>query len=275
MDNNYNSSFKTNNFQRFSELDQKFIKVLKVNELFPNPKNLPIRVSLSELNQIINQYSKLIAVSKKELSTVVINILIPHLFFVTDPNGTVIYMIGQVELMKRLEQTGIGLGTSFDIENSGSNSISFANMVNCTAVMNGPEHTLHFFKDWSFICTPIVVSDKTYGYVSLLFEIDVNMTFAIPMLKKSVEVIERMLSKREVSNTKEEVLALFEVYRLSNREKEVAYRWLENQSVLHIAQVLNIAEGTVRNMLKKVYNKMNVRDKGQFFRKCLGSENKT
>ncbi|MNY72210.1 Bacterial regulatory protein, luxR family [compost metagenome] len=61
----------------------------------------------------------------------------------------------------------------------------------------------------------------------------------------------------------------FQMYNLTPREREVAYAWLNNQSVLKIANKMGITEGTVRNMLKKVYAKTKVGDKGQYFRKFM------
>ena len=47
----------------------------------------------------------------------------------------------------------------------------------------------------------------------------------------------------------------FQMYKLTPREREVAYAWLSNQSALQISNNMGISEGTVRNMLKKVYAK--------------------
>lgn len=58
-------------------------------------------------------------------------------------------------------------------------------------------------------------------------------------------------------------------FKLAPREKEVARLWLENRSVLYIASKYNITEGTVRNVIKKVYRKVGVQDKGDFYKKLL------
>ncbi len=45
-----------------------------------------------------------------------------------------------------------------------------------------------------------------------------------------------------------------------------AYGWLMNYSVLRIASEMGIAEGTVRSLIKKVYAKTKISNKGQFMR---------
>ncbi|WP_420849594.1 helix-turn-helix transcriptional regulator [Paenibacillus montanisoli] len=56
----------------------------------------------------------------------------------------------------------------------------------------------------------------------------------------------------------------FDKYGLSNREKQAAYGWLMNYSALRIANEMGITEGTVRNLIKRIYAKTKISDKGQF-----------
>lgn len=55
--------------------------------------------------------------------------------------------------------------------------------------------------------------------------------------------------------------------RLTNREKEVAYEWLENKNVPEIADVYGMSQSTVRTFIKKVYAKTNVHHKGALLKK--------
>jgi DNA-binding CsgD family transcriptional regulator len=61
----------------------------------------------------------------------------------------------------------------------------------------------------------------------------------------------------------------FGEYGLSPREREIAYFWALNMGGLQIAARLGIAESTVRSVIKNIYRKTGVSDKGQFMRKFL------
>lgn len=63
---------------------------------------------------------------------------------------------------------------------------------------------------------------------------------------------------------RERVLNHLKQYHLTPRKREVAYFWLMNYSVLRIAHELGITEGSVRNVIKKVYSKTEVDNQGQF-----------
>ncbi|UOF90073.1 LuxR C-terminal-related transcriptional regulator [Fodinisporobacter ferrooxydans] len=206
----------------------------------------------------------------QDLSSVYTEIGIPHLFMITDSNGTAIHLIGQAEIIDKACGNNVNMGTSFAFEYAGINGISLAMQLHSTVVVQGVQHTMRFFKDWNCICSPVrTIDEEIIGYIDLSFSTDVDVTFAVPLLKKMIEKLERKLKKSRESINKEAAYLLFKPYNLSNREREVAFGWLQNKSVLQMAHLMGITEGTVRNMLKKVYAKTGVRDKGQFFKKFL------
>ncbi|MNR53500.1 Transcriptional regulatory protein DegU [compost metagenome] len=60
---------------------------------------------------------------------------------------------------------------------------------------------------------------------------------------------------------------MLDKFKLTAREKEVASLWLSGKSALHISNTLGISEGSVRNVVKSIYIKMNVNDRSQFAKK--------
>ncbi|GEO28181.1 hypothetical protein AAC03nite_39660 [Alicyclobacillus acidoterrestris] len=231
---------------------------------YPNAEHMPIRLSMQSLELILDRNKEFIEIATHDLSLVYTEIGVPHLFIVTDPNGTAIHFIGQTEIIDNARENNVDRGTSFAVECAGINGISLAMQLQSTVVVQGAQHTMQFFKDWNCVSSPVCMFDKIYGYIDLSFSTDVDVTFAVPLLKKTIEKLENKLKKsRQVASV------LFEHYNLSDREKEVAFGWLQNKSVLQMAHTMGITEGTVRNMLKKVYAKTGVNDKGQFFMKFL------
>lgn len=234
---------------------------------YPNAEQLPIRLSTKALQPIFKRNREFIDLADQDISLIDPEIGIPHFFVVTDPNGVALRFIGQTEVIDHLRKFNVDAGTHFALEHSGINGISLAMRLQTTVVLQGDQHTLRLFKDWTCVCSPVNIMGEICGYIGLSFGVEVDVTFAVPLLKKTIEELESKL-KQSISREAAAYL-LFEPYNLSNREKEVAFGWLQNKSVLQMSHAMGITEGTVRNVLKKVYSKTGVGDKGQFFIKFL------
>lgn len=253
-----------------SDLDHYTVSAWEKSFKYPNAEHMPVRMSMQALEPILNRNREFIAMVDHDFTLLDNEIGTPHFFMVTDPNGVAIHFIGQAEMLEKLRGYNVGLGTPFAFEQAGINGISLAMRMQSTVVVQGAQHTMRLCKDWTCICSPVRIFDEIYGYIDLSFGTDVDVTFAVPLLKKTIEELESKLKKSRQSMSRETAAyLLFEPYKLSNREKEVAFGWLQNKSALQMAHTMGITEGTVRNMLKKVYAKTGVSDKGQFFRKFL------
>lgn len=58
-------------------------------------------------------------------------------------------------------------------------------------------------------------------------------------------------------------------FHLTNKEKEVAYLWLEGYSRSEIAQMLTISQETVRFHVKNIYEKVEVNNQVEFVKKVI------
>lgn len=197
-------------------------------------------------------------------------ITVPHLFLLTDTEGVAIYIQSRQELCDALERIGLTEGVSFSREQLGINGISMAVEQQTIVAVRGQEHDLKVFWPFNCLCVPIRVGQQAVGYLDLSFSQRHEIEFAIPILLRIVGKIEERLGGAISENGKQRLFELFDQYRLTPREKEAAYGWLRNYSVLRIAEEMNITEGTVRNMIKKVYAKTKMNDKGQFIRTFTG-----
>lgn len=112
------------------------------------------------------------------------------------------------------------------------------------------------------------------GYIDISFYKGQQIELAIPLIQ---QIAENVSCKWMLSNPELQLLKLemsFDEYSLTGREKDVAQMWLSEKSALFISNGLGISEGTVRNVIKSIYNKMKVTDRWQFIKKLSpNSEN--
>lgn len=191
---------------------------------------------------------------------------IPHLFLLADPEGVALFLRYPEHMQSSIREIGLQEGVSFSLQQLGINGISLAMERQTIVLVRGAEHDMGLFSDWNSLCIPIRAHGQVAGYLNLSFHHSYDVEFAVPLLSQLVTRIENRLSAESPQKKKELVFEAFNVFGLSDREKEAAYGWLLNHSVVRISMDMVITEGTVRNMIKKVYRKTNINDKGQFIR---------
>ncbi|UJF34224.1 hypothetical protein [Paenibacillus hexagrammi] len=226
-------------------------------------------VAESRLKEWLQTQSPFISIVQEELSQLTGRIATPHFFIMADREGIVIHVEGRPKILRDIRHYGVQEGTSFSLEHAGINGISASMQTHSLFVVQGFEHTLQMFRDWSCICMPIYQDNEIVAYLDLTLRTGSNLCFPVALLEKAVHVIEAKWQASNPQSRRTQIYADFEQFGLTAREKEVAYGWLHNQSALQMSTVMNITEGTVRNLLKKVYVKTKVSDKGQFMRKFL------
>lgn len=91
----------------------------------------------------------------------------------------------------------------------------------------------------------------------------------MPLIERLAKSVQEKLSPKNPLVYKEQVYALFDQYDLTNREKEIAFGWLENKNVPEIADICGISQNTVRTFIKKIYAKTRVHHKGAFLKKFI------
>lgn len=207
--------------------------------------------------------------AKEEMRALSASIPCTHFFILTDAEGTAIHIEGAEPLLHRLEQYKVVPGCSFALQAAGINGISLAMRKGSSSVVEGGNHSLQIFSDWTCICHPIKVNGEIIGYLDLSMREGIEVSFACVLVERLVNDIENKYKQSNPEIKKEIMDKQFQMFKLTPREREVACAWLNNHSVLQIACNMGITEGTVRQMLKRVYSKTRVCDKGQFMRKFL------
>lgn len=218
------------------------------------------------LNHIKNNHS-LIAAATKHCEIAMSSMYKSVIFIITSVSGVVLAIAGPQEITESLnQQYNVGKGSLFSIKNAGLNAISIAIELENWVFLSGAEHDFQLFKEWNCFCSPIRQNGNTMGYLDMSFSVRDDHLLMASLFTTTLRGIEAELGACDQRNS---ICERFQSYQLSPRETEIGYMWLNNYSALRIASELGIAEGTVRNVIKKVYRKTEVCDKGQFMRKFL------
>ncbi|WP_199617049.1 helix-turn-helix transcriptional regulator [Paenibacillus alkalitolerans] len=162
-----------------------------------------------------------------------------------------------------------GIGASLAMKDAGFNAAAASIKLGEVVAVSGSEHQHPLLKRRSSICSPIRLRGNIIGYLDLCFGAGENVMFPALLLYQIISNAEAKIASIPKIPAPEEGFQFLDNYGLTAREKEVGIRWLRNESVVKIAADLFITEGTVRNMIKKVYAKTKVHSKGEFMTKFL------
>jgi DNA-binding CsgD family transcriptional regulator len=119
------------------------------------------------------------------------------------------------------------------------------------------------FKEWNCVCAPIKVDGVICGFIDISFEAHRPIGFSILFIKQLSEKIVLKLKERSPKLMEYRFQEKCDLYGLSPREREVAYHWSLKKGALQISYDLNVKEGTVRNIVKNIYSKMNISERGE------------
>ncbi|MDQ6422286.1 hypothetical protein RB620_22925 [Paenibacillus sp. LHD-117] len=235
-----------------------------------NSKRLYGKKAGNGFRELQNGYRSLVDIAEPRCSEILQRTAKPAMFMVTAAEGTVISMSGQADLLRRMEEEhNLGLGTVFNLQKSGVNAITVARELKRWVFLKGSEHELQLFARWSCFCSPIHQDERIVGYLDLSFADEEDHVLFASIFDFTLRGIEEGLRQQSPDARKESVMERLREYKLTPRELEIGYLWLMNNSVRSIAEKLVLTEGTTRLVIKKVYKKTVVSDKGGFLSKFL------
>ncbi|EFM11597.1 transcriptional regulator, LuxR family [Paenibacillus curdlanolyticus YK9] len=215
---------------------------------------------------VAEQFQSITAVFRQMMEPLSRSLLMPHLFLLLTPDAQVIDYEGTSNVIDNLHVLGIHKGCSLDVNTAGINAASLCQQTNKLSVVKGNEHTLHKFCNNYGLCAPIYNQDTIVAMLGLTFDLLYQTNFAIPVLVQAIQGIEQHL-KPNAMMEQQKVFSEFDQYKLTPREKQIGYEWLENKTVQYISAKHKISELTVRTFIKRIYNKVNVCSKGDFIRR--------
>lgn len=237
----------------------------------PLKEKLMDRISGEKLKDLLRENIQLIKICNEQLESILQGMIKSVVFMVTDTAGAVIHIsTAQTNMAERLDRkNGLGIGTVFTMAHTGINAITAARELQTCVFFDGAEHDMKLFDQWSCFCSPILCDGQINGYLDMSFSTNEDRFLMGAIFDLALRSIQNKLSSLCPKAGKEKVLNQLRQYRLAPREQEIAYMWLMNFSALRIAFELNITEGTVRNVIKRIYRKTEVTDKGRFIRKFM------
>ncbi|MCL6601817.1 MAG: LuxR C-terminal-related transcriptional regulator [Paenibacillus sp.] len=223
------------------------------------------------IDDVKSLYHKAMIVSiRREMVKICEYISLSFVVFLTDEDGYILDLVcSSSDMEEDMNKAGLGTGVCLSKGNSGLNAVSLAMEMDCIGVVRGEEHSDITFKDWNCVCAPLYLDGTVRGYVDISFNRGQQIEFAIPFIQQIAENVTHKWMNRDSEVQQSRLEASFHDYKLTAREKDVAHLWLQEKSALHISSMLGISEGTVRNMVKSIYTKMNVNERRQFSKKLV------
>ena len=253
------------------------LKEEQMNSFQPNtPNNKDIQgsspiLSLASLpdDELKFLYQKAMITSiRREMVKICEYISLSFVVFLTDDIGNILDLVcSSSEMQEDMNKAGLGTGVCLSKMSSGLNAVSLAMEMECIGVVRGEEHSDATFKDWNCVCAPLYLDGVVRGYVDISFSRGQHIEFAIPFMQQIAENVARKWMDKNSELQQSRLEISFHNYKLTARERDVAHLWYQEKSALHISNTLGISEGTVRNMVKNIYTKMNVNDRRQFSKK--------
>ncbi|WP_410512561.1 LuxR C-terminal-related transcriptional regulator [Paenibacillus sp. BR2-3] len=213
-------------------------------------------------------HKAMIASIRREMVKISRFISISFVVFLTDEEGNILDLVcSSPDMQEDMNKAGLSHGVCLSKLYSGLNAVSLAMEMNCIGVVRGEEHSDSVFKNWNCVCAPLHLDGAVRGYVDISFNRGQQIEFAIPFVQQLAENVTDKWMGRNSDLQQYRLEANLQHYKLTAREKEVACLWLLERSALYISNALGISEGTIRNMVRSIYSKMNVNDRGQFTKK--------
>lgn len=258
-------------WKTISSLDKKILdnwdELRQLSKHYYKQSLMNKRITGELLQHYIKKDESVIATVSKNCEQTTFGMLKSAIFIFTNTQGIVLSISGPEELIHSLNQMhNLGVGSIFTVQNAGLNAISMSIELKDWFFLSGNEHDLKLFKEWNCFCSPVRQNGEIIGYLDMSFSLKddhILMSTLFSLTLKSIEDVLGVYDQRKLIYEK------FKNYRLSPREKEIGYMWINNFSALRIANELGIAEGTVRNVIKKIYSKTKVGDKVQFIREFI------
>lgn len=231
----------------------------------PNLKAMPIKLDVPiEGNKF---RLNLLEIVRKELILTSAWIPKAHLFLLSDCEGVILECSGSETVTEMLGDLNIETGTSFALRHAGINAISVALCTKSATLLMGEEHHLKMFANWTCACMPITFKNIVVAYLDLSFQDNGELPLLVALLENRIRNIEKKLCEYDPDFKKASFYCCSDNYKFTPREKEIAYRWWDNQSTVRISLELGITEGTVRNFIKKIYTKTGSNEKVKFMKK--------
>jgi len=216
----------------------------------------------STVNCILSKYLSVTIENLQKLSHTIHR---PHLFIVTDGDGYAQGCMGSRHMMNAVLESGFEKGVTHvrllakdrqPEEGRGNCLIDQHEIASALSGCTG------FYE-------AIETDLKVLGYLCFFIESNMDQTLVAPLMKSVSTNIVNLVNTFDFRQYGHELNELFDQYRFTTREKEVALEWIFGSDVYEIGEKLSITDQTVRTYVKKIYYKSGCCHRGEFINKFL------
>lgn len=226
------------------------------------------RIAEASLALRLEKHRPLMDLVSMEIGACLSGFVKDHVFAYIDTDEVLLDFHGSERITRVLKKYNVQ-GVSCSMKNIGISAVAISKQTARTAVVVGEEHSLKLLSQIMSTCVPIRLDGEIVASLCFVLRANEDVEFAVALVVQLVKQIEDKIQRGTFAPSLNQIENHFGKYRLTLREKEVASLWLHNQTTVQIASELYITEGTVRNMIKKIYKKTNVNGRGQFISKFL------
>lgn len=225
----------------------------------------------NELDNLLIENENLISRSKPILKKVFEKLAIREkAIFLSDRNGYLINLVGEIDVLQWFIEQGIKLGTQMSMEGCGNSAIGLALKTGKISIVNTDQHDCEALKKWTCIAAPIEFADELRGVVCISLQIDEK----INRCKIIVELISDFVASllmQDVKATADKktffgALILDNRFGLTPREIEVLYQLRLGVPMSELPGKLLLSVNTVKSHLKNIYTKLGVHSLHQCLR---------
>lgn len=183
-----------------------------------------------------------------------------YIIFLADLSGTVLSVYGSSDAVFQADKNNIGVGMSFSFKHTGTSAISIAMENKRNVHLQGSDHYLDIFEDWSCLCIPI---HNLVGEVVAFIDFSTSIEIPLPVFYPLLSYIACKMED-EIKNTRK---SLVHVSKTNPKEMSRSLTTMEQEVLLlislektneDIAYQLNIGRRTVEYHISSILRKFNV-----------------
>jgi RNA polymerase sigma factor (sigma-70 family) len=256
---------------------EKFHEKSLLNGLQKDSTRISFRIQGKMMERLTTKNKPIMDVIHKQELLRSNTLYFPNLLIVTDSIGVILHISGdEGSIANAARMNNIGIGSALSLTSAGTNALSVAVELRRPVWISGSEHYLEMMHEWVTMCVPIRNSDnQCAAFLVLCAFQQVAAPFLFPCLESIAMSMESELRKSELHSKSWVIEELLEerlkLFKLTDREKEIAMYWLLDYDYRQIGKVLGISENTVRVYVTKINSKLKVNSKASLILRVLGA----
>lgn len=197
----------------------------------------------------------------------------PHLMLTTNERGYITFVSGDDDTLEKAAKDYVELGLSLSLQDRGMNPFSASMEFRRSLFTDREESWPQALKNWDVFCLPIHTKEHMHASVGFMFPSKWPKEKIIPNLKAICKDIVQVVCAGDQPLNPLDNIGLLErlkQFDLTPRELEVAKYWILDYDYMQIGHLIGISRHTVRVLVSRINDKLNVNSKASMILKLLG-----